>query len=67
MPLNQYAVEIENGRTGSENGMVIEGHAVEIENGRTGSENGMVIEGQQDLEGNLTVGNQHTLQSNHGR
>ena len=25
MPLNQYAVEIENGRTASENGMVIEG------------------------------------------
>ena len=25
MPLYQYAVEIENGRTASENGMVIEG------------------------------------------
>ena len=39
--------------------------AIEIENGRTASENGMMIEGQQ--EENLTVGNQHTLQSNHGR
>ena len=47
--------------------MPLNQYAVEIENGRTASENGMVIEGQQDLEGNLTVGNQHTLQSNHGR
>ena len=41
--------------------------AVEIENGKTASENGMVIKGQQDLEENLTVGNQRTLQSNNGR
>lgn len=47
--------------------MPLHQYAVEIENGRTASENGMVIEGQQDLEGNLKMGNQHTLQSNHGR
>ena len=42
-------------------------HATEIENGRTTSENGMVIEGQQESEGNLAMGSQHTLQSYHGR
>lgn len=41
--------------------------AVEIENGKTALENGMVIKGQQDLEENLTVGNQRTLQSKNGR
>lgn len=39
----------------------------EVENGKTALENGMVIKGQQDLEENLIVGNQLTLQSNHGR
>ena len=42
-------------------------YAIEIENGRTASENGMATKGQQDWEGNLTVGNQHTSHSNHGR
>ena len=41
-------------------------HATEIENGRTTSENGMVIARQQELEGNLAMGYQHTLQSAHG-
>ena len=42
-------------------------YVIEIENGRTASENGMVTKGKQNRGGNLTVGNQHTSQSNHGR